>query len=120
MIPRSPTIEGMSEIRMHPDEIAIDAGVVARLVATQFPGWASLPIEAVPSAGTDNALYRLGTDMVIRLPRRPSAATQVEKEHAWLPVLAPHLPLAVPAPLEVGAPGEGYPRGHTRFPGDRA
>jgi hypothetical protein len=63
------------------------------------PQWASLPLAPVPSAGTDNALYRLGADMVVRLPRIDWAVGQAEKERQWLPKLAPLLPLAVPVQL---------------------
>ena len=54
---------------MHVDAVHTDAALVRRLLAAQFPEWAALPIERVPSSGTDNALYRLGNDMVARLPR---------------------------------------------------
>jgi aminoglycoside phosphotransferase (APT) family kinase protein len=94
---------------MHADEFATDAALVRRLVAAQFPKWKQLPITRVASAGTDNAIYRLGEDMSVRLPRIHRATAQVEKEHRWLPRLAPHLPLAIPAPLAKGTPGEGYP-----------
>ncbi|MDQ1710877.1 MAG: hypothetical protein QOE45_327 [Frankiaceae bacterium] len=94
---------------MHADEVDTDPALVRRLLATQFPRWAGLPIEPVPSAGTDNALYRLGDDLAVRLPRYPSAARQVAKEHRWLPYLAPHLPFAVPVPLAKGEPAEGFP-----------
>jgi len=94
---------------MHDDEVETDATLVRRLLTAQFPQWAELPIAPVPSAGTDNALYRLGEDMVVRLPRIDWAAEDVEKEQRWLPRLAPQLPLAIPAPLAQGAPGEGYP-----------
>lgn len=94
---------------MHADEIATDAALVRRLLAAQVPRWADLPIAVVQSAGTDNALYRLGDDMVVRLPRIGWATAQVEKEQRWLPQLAPHLPLAIPVPLAKGAPGAGYP-----------
>ena len=73
--------------------------LVARLVSAQFPQWADLPIEPVGSAGTDNARYRLGMEMVVRLPRILTATGQMEKEHRWLPKLAPLLPLAVPVPI---------------------
>jgi aminoglycoside phosphotransferase (APT) family kinase protein len=96
-------------VKMHTDEIDIDASLVRRLLANQFPQWANLPIEPVPSAGTDNALYRLGADLAARLPRTAWAVGQVEKDQQWLPRLAPHLPLTVPAPLAHGLPGEGYP-----------
>jgi aminoglycoside phosphotransferase (APT) family kinase protein len=93
---------------MHADEVDIDATLVARLVAAQFPRWAELPIEPIRSAGTDNALYRLGEDMVVRLPRILTATGQIERERKWLPRLAPRLPLAVPIPIAKGMPAEGY------------
>lgn len=95
--------------RMHDDEVITDAGLVRRLIAAQFPRWADLPVARVRSAGTDNAIYRLGEDMAVRLPRIESAVGQVDFEHHWLPRLAPHLPVAVPEPVALGAPGEGYP-----------
>ncbi len=94
--------------KMHADEADIDASLVRRLLAAQFPEWAGLPISPVDSAGTDNALYWLGDDMVVRLPRIPGATGQVEKEHRWLPRLAPLLPLAIPVPIAKGMPAEGY------------
>jgi aminoglycoside phosphotransferase (APT) family kinase protein len=94
---------------VHADEVATDAFLVRRLLAAQFPDWAGLPIERVQSAGTDNAIYRLGDDKAVRLPRIGWATGQVEREHRWLPMLAPHLPLAIPAPLAMGVPAEGYP-----------
>ena len=94
---------------MHADEIEIDAALIGRLVASQFPEWADLPVEPVPSFGTDNAMYRLGNDMAVRLPRRQQNSGQLEKERRWLPRLAPLLPLAVPVPLATGKPAEDYP-----------
>jgi aminoglycoside phosphotransferase (APT) family kinase protein len=93
---------------MHADELDIDAMLVRRLVAVQFPQWADLPIEAVGPRGTDNAIYRLGDDMVVRLPRRERTAVTLAKERAWLPRLAPLLPLAVPVPLADGAADEDF------------
>lgn len=94
---------------MHDGEVETDVSLVQRLLKEQFPQWADLPIQPVPSAGTDNALYRLGTDLVVRLPRIDWAVDQVEKEHEWLPKLAQYLPLAIPEPLALGTPGHGYP-----------
>lgn len=94
---------------MHVDEVDTDATLVRRLLAAQFPQWADLPVEPAPSAGTDHAIYRLGDDLAVRLPRIHWAVEQVDKELRWLPVLAPHLPVAIPQPLARGAPGEGYP-----------
>lgn len=95
--------------KMHADEVETNIPMLRALLARQFPHWADLPLEPVPSAGTDNALYRLGADLVARMPRIHWAAGQVEKEALWLPKLAPRLPLAVPLPLAKGSPGEGYP-----------
>lgn len=94
---------------MHADEVDVDVRLVRRLVAAQFPEWSRLPVEPVLPRGTDNALYRLGEDMVARLPRTPRTETALESERAWLPRLAPHLPLEVPEPVAGGEPGEGYP-----------
>jgi aminoglycoside phosphotransferase (APT) family kinase protein len=95
--------------KMHVDEVDTDSSLVGRLLARQFPQWSDLPIEPVRSAGTDNALYRLGSDKVVRLPRIHGATGQVGKEQRWLPGFAPLLPLAIPVPLAKGTPGEGYP-----------
>ncbi|QUR67051.1 aminoglycoside phosphotransferase family protein [Mycobacterium spongiae] len=111
---------------MHGDEAAVDSTMVARLLAAQFPRWSELPLARVESAGTDHAIYRLGTGLCVRLPRTPSASGQVHKEHQWLPRLAQLVPLSIPAPLALGKPGEGYPwhwsvydwlEGHTLDPG---
>jgi len=107
--PRQDQGELVSSRKMHVDEFDVDVALVRRLLATQFPQWADLPIEPVPSAGTDNALYRLGDDMAVRLPRIAAATQQVDKEHRWLPRLAPHLPLAIPVPVVKGTPAQGYP-----------
>ncbi|MEV0723573.1 aminoglycoside phosphotransferase family protein [Micromonospora purpureochromogenes] len=94
---------------MHDDEVPTDVGLVRRLLAAQFPRWTDLPVEPVRSAGTNNAIYRLGDDLVVRLPRIADAVEQVEFEYDWLPRLAPHSPARVPEPVALGKPGEGYP-----------
>lgn len=99
----------MSTRKMQAEELDIDVSLVGRLVATQFPQWADLPIKPVAVSGWDNRTFRLGEDMSVRLPSAEGYVLQVEKEHRWLPHLAPHLPLPIPAPLAQGVPGEGYP-----------
>ena len=89
--------------------VSIDASLVRRLVATQFPQWADLPVRPVQFDGWDNRTFRLGDDLSVRLPSAEGYASQVAKEHRWLPQLAPHLPLPIPVPLALGAPAEGYP-----------
>ena len=95
-------------MRMHADEVVTDVDLVRRLLAAQFPQWAGLPLERVPSSGTVNALYRLGDDRVVRLPRRGEWAPTIERELEWLPQLAPLLPVAIPLPVARGAPTEEY------------
>jgi aminoglycoside phosphotransferase (APT) family kinase protein len=99
----------VSARKMHPDEVETDVALVRRLLAAQFPQWADLPIAPVPFWGTDNAMYRLGDDLAVRLPRFRWTVGRVAKEQRWLPVLAPHLPLAIPVSLARGSPAEGYP-----------
>jgi len=94
---------------MHPDKFPIDASLVRRLVAAQFPQWAHLPIRPVEFGGWDNRTFQLGEQMTVRLPSAAAYARQVEKEQRWLPKLAPHLPLPIPVPLAMGQPGDGYP-----------
>jgi len=94
---------------MHAGELYIDETLVAGLLASQFPIWADLPIERVASAGTDNALFRLGGDLVVRLPRVSWAAGQPGKEFLWLPKLGPNLSLAVSEPVVLGQPASSYP-----------
>jgi len=95
--------------KMHKNEFVTDVSLVRRLLAAQFPQWAKLPIKLVASAGTDNALYRLGDDKVVRLPRIDWAVGQIEKDLQWLPKLAPHLPLKIPLPLAKGEPVAEFP-----------
>lgn len=108
---------------MHADEVFTDVALVRRLLTGQFPQWAQLRIEPVPSYGTDHDIYRLGEHLVARLPRMGYAAGQAVKEAHWLPKLAPQLPLAVPVPVAMGGPAEGYPFGWsvcTWLPGQNA
>ena len=94
---------------MHGGEVNIDAGLVGRLVAAQFPELAGLPVSAVRSTGTVNALYRLGDHLCARLPRVRSWAKSLEREWHLLPRLAPHLSLGVPEPVARGHPASRYP-----------
>jgi aminoglycoside phosphotransferase (APT) family kinase protein len=94
---------------MHAGEVETDVALVRRLLSAQFPQWAELPIELIISYGTDHDIYRLGDGLAARLPRIGWATAQAAKEAEWLPRLAPQLPLAVPVPLAIGHPGEGYP-----------
>jgi aminoglycoside phosphotransferase (APT) family kinase protein len=94
---------------VHVDELAIDEPLVRRLVAGQFPEWAALPLRRIEPQGTDNAIYRLGGELAVRLPRRHGPAAPGGKELEWLPRLAPLLPTEIPVPVAQGIPAEGYP-----------
>ena len=92
------------------DKSEITPAVVKRLLAEQFPQWADLPVTRVELDGWDNTTFRLGDEMSVRLPSGDAYTAQVDKEHRWLPDLAPQLPLPIPQPLAKGAPSEEFPR----------
>jgi aminoglycoside phosphotransferase (APT) family kinase protein len=96
-------------MKMHDDEVDIDVGVVERLLAAQFPHLAELPVTAVRSTGTVNAIFRLGESLCARLPRRREWAGDLDVERQWLRALAPQLSLKIPVPVASGRPGSGYP-----------
>lgn len=93
---------------LHEDEVPVDLTLARRLVDEQFPQWADLPLSAAGD-GTDNRMFRLGEELVVRLPRRPGTAADVAKEQTWIPRLGPVLPVDVPEPMALGGPGAGYP-----------
>jgi len=95
--------------RLHADQIDTSVTLVQRLIEEQFPQWSDLTVRRVEAFGTDHHLYRLGDDLVARLPIIGWAVDQARSDERWLPVLAPHLPVALPVPLAVGEPGHGYP-----------
>jgi aminoglycoside phosphotransferase (APT) family kinase protein len=96
-------------MKMHDGEVDIDAELVGRLLAAQFPQLSDLPIRAVLATGTVNAIYRLGDHLCARLPRVRSWARDLDKEWQWLPKLAPQLSLRVPEPVARGHPCGLYP-----------
>jgi aminoglycoside phosphotransferase (APT) family kinase protein len=107
--------------RMHDDEVEIDEAVVRRLVARQFPTWADLPLRRVEPSGTVNAIFRLGDELSVRLPRRDGPTAPGSRELEWLPKLAPLLPVDVPVPVAQGRPNDDYPwfwEIHTWLEGD--
>ncbi|MPZ93130.1 MAG: phosphotransferase [Actinobacteria bacterium] len=95
--------------RMHIDELEIDEALVHRLLAEQFPEWANWPLSRVESAGTVNAIFRLGDELSLRLARLDGPTEPGGKELEWLPRLAPLLPLEIPVPVAQGRPTSEYP-----------
>jgi aminoglycoside phosphotransferase (APT) family kinase protein len=99
----------LSGRRLHADQPDVDVALVQRLIASQHPRWAGLPIERVASDGTTNAIYRLGSAAAVRLPLVRYGEDAIDVEQRWLPRIAPRLPLAVPEQLATGEPDAGYP-----------
>ncbi len=91
------------------EHIVINVELADKLIASQFPHWHDLPIHQIETSGWDNRTFHLGEEMLIRMPSAACYELQVEKEHQWLPKLAPHLPYAIPTPLAMGNPEFGYP-----------
>lgn len=87
----------------------INEVLVQNLIANQFSEWRNLPVKAVLNQGWDNRTFRLGDELLVRLPSSQKYTFQVEKEQAWLPKLAPHLPYAIPIPIALGQPEVNYP-----------
>lgn len=89
-------------------EVPISVELVRALVAAQHPDLAHLPIE-LAGEGWDSAVFRLGDQLGVRLPRRKIVAELVPNELRWLPELAPTLPLPISSPVREGRPGSGFP-----------
>jgi aminoglycoside phosphotransferase (APT) family kinase protein len=95
---------------MHPVEIHVDLALAKALIEAHCPDWRLLPISKVSNtSGTDHHMFRLGADKALRLPRRPSAALQVEKEQTFLPTLAKCLTIATPFPVKAFGPSSLFP-----------
>jgi aminoglycoside phosphotransferase (APT) family kinase protein len=95
--------------KMHADEVEIDETLVRRLLGEQLPHWVERPLQRVEPEGTDNAIFRLGDDLAVRLARRRGPTQPGGKLFEWLPVLAPLLPVAIPVPVAQGHPTRDYP-----------
>jgi aminoglycoside phosphotransferase (APT) family kinase protein len=94
---------------LHDDEIPIDAELVRALVDRAAPHYVDLPIRRLDATGSTNALFRLGDDLLVRLPRQPGGSATIAKEAKWLPVLGPSLPVGVPEVVAVFQPDGDYP-----------
>lgn len=89
-------------------ELDLPIELVSELIRAQHPDLAALPLTEVAS-GWDNAIFRLGDNMAVRLPRRSAAVELLEHEQQWLPLLQLQLPLPVPVPIRIGRPQNSYP-----------
>jgi aminoglycoside phosphotransferase (APT) family kinase protein len=95
--------------KMHADELRIEEALVRRLLASQFPHWAHLPLRRIEPGGTVNAIFRVGDELSVRLPRRDGPTAPGSKEFDWLATLAPLVPVDVPVPVAQGRPSAEYP-----------
>jgi len=89
-------------------EVEVTPALVHELLLDQFPGLSSLTLQEEGS-GWDNAVFRLGSDLAVRLPRRAIAAPGALIEQTWLPMIADHVPFGVPTPVHIGEPSHLYP-----------
>ncbi|MFB6395879.1 aminoglycoside phosphotransferase family protein [Polymorphospora sp. 2-325] len=96
------------DVTLHDNEVPIDEAVVRSLLEAQCPEWTGLSL-ARAGAGTDNVMYRLGDDLLVRLPRTADKARSVRKEQEWLPRLAPLLACPIPEPVHAGTPTTAFP-----------
>lgn len=94
---------------MHEGEFAIGQALVRRLVDGQFPQWRDRSLTRVPSSGTVHAMYRLGDDLAVRLPRLAEFGPALERELDLLARVAPFLPLRIPTVAARGEPTAAYP-----------
>ena len=94
---------------LHDDELDVDTRLARRLVESSLPHLAGLSLRPLPSSGSSNVLFRLGEELLVRLPRQRGGTATIEKEARWLPVVAQALTTAVPEVVAVGDPGYGYP-----------
>ena len=98
-----------------PREVDVTTDLVRALLADQHPDLAALPLVHVED-GWDNAMFRLGDILALRMPRRAAGGVLIHTEQRWLPQVAPGLPLQTPVPVRIGAPGRGYPFGWSIVP----
>lgn len=98
--------------QMHADEVHIDDALARQLIARQFPSWSGLRLRRVASRGTVNAIFRLGDDLALRLPRTAAWARsldEIEAGDTWLRGVGPKLPLLIPEPVAVAPASEEFP-----------
>ncbi len=99
----------MSPRKIHADQADLDEPLVRELIASQFPQWAALPLRPFDSGGTVNAIYRLGSELSVRLPLRPAVTGDAQREQGKLARVAPYLPVAIPTVEGIGTPTDAYP-----------
>ncbi len=96
-------------VTLHADELQVDEALVGRMIADQLPEYAGAPVRRLSASGSSNSLFRLGEELLVRVPRQPGGSATILKEARWLPYLEDALPTGVPEIVAVGEPAHGYP-----------
>lgn len=96
-------------VTLHADELPVDEALVRRMIADQLPEYAGVPLRRLSASGSSNSLFRLGHELLVRVPRQPGGSSAILKEARWLPYLEDALPADVPEIVALGEPAHGYP-----------
>lgn len=94
--------------QLHTDELPIDVSLVRRLVDRAFPEYAVYDLKPTRDSGSSNALFRLGDNMLVRMPRQPGGGASIDKEARWLSFVGSRITVAVPRIFGIGEPDLGY------------
>ena len=94
--------------KLHKDELTINVNLVRSLVDNDFPEFAELPLSRLYASGSTNVQFRLGDDLLVRLPRLANGSAALENEHRWTSAIGSKLPVAVPEIVGMGRPAFGY------------
>ena len=68
---------------MHDDELSVDDALVRRLLRGSTPHLADLPLRRLATSGSSNLLFRLGDELLVRVPRQPGGTAGIRKEQRW-------------------------------------
>ncbi len=96
-------------VTLHADELPVDEALVRRLIADQLPQFVGMRVHRLSASGSSNSLFRLGDELLVRVPRQPGGSEAILKEARWLPLLRNALPVGVPTVVALGHPAHGYP-----------
>ncbi|HET8651881.1 MAG TPA: phosphotransferase [Gaiellaceae bacterium] len=88
-------------------ELRVDEDLARRLIREQFPEVEQRAFRLL-GEGWDNTVWLVDEEWVFRFPRRAMVVPGLETEIAYLPRLAPLLPLPVPVPTLVGQPTDAF------------
>jgi aminoglycoside phosphotransferase (APT) family kinase protein len=89
-------------------DVDLDVALVERLVAEQLPALAGAPVAHL-ATGWDHAVFTVGDQWLLRLPRREERVAWLTREVALLELLAPVLAGRVPCVALHGAPSATFP-----------